>query len=330
MTRSRQRMTDLCRMFTGIGLVFVAMGVFVATICDAATFTTTGLTYGWSSRIATLGATAINNISASGTSGSLKLQLVARPYALGAYDGSTLTTSDTIMAEYILPGTMTAGQKLSSVTSGPLVFTWPSPGSYYFAIRLLEYTGSSYAGKLFGSLPFTVSCDAGGCSRTGYDSVPIVTEFYNVDLDNYFITRDPNEKAAIDSGSAGPGWLRTGHAFYSGGSTPVCRFYGSVWPGPNSHFYTLAGAECDGLKQLQAATPDTDMRWNFESLDFMSTAATSGQCPSGTLPVYRAYNNGFTRGVDSNHRIAISLVAIQEVVAEGWNNEGVVMCSPQY
>ena len=158
-------------------------------------------------------------------------------------------------------------------------------------------------------------------------SMPVV-EFYNTNLDHYFITADASEAAAIDGGSAGPGWIRTGNSFKSGGSTPVCRFYGSQVPGPNSHFYTSAGAECDGLKQLQATTPATQKRWNFESLDFVSTPPTNGICPTGTAPVYRAYNNVFARGVDSNHRLSSSEAAIQDVVMRGWINEGVVMCAP--
>ncbi|OGT02539.1 MAG: hypothetical protein A2143_03085, partial [Gallionellales bacterium RBG_16_57_15] len=126
-------------------------------------------------------------------------------------------------------------------------------------------------------------------------AVPVV-EFYNTDLDHYFITADVNEAAAIDGGSAGPGWMRTGNSFMSGGNTSVCRFYGSQSPGPNSHFYTVDSGECDALKQLQSSISDVEKRWNFESLDFVSTPATNQTCPSGTTPVYRAYNNGFARG----------------------------------
>ena len=156
-----------------------------------------------------------------------------------------------------------------------------------------------------------------------------VVEFYNTFLDNYFITADAIEATAIDNGSAGLGWMRTGNSFKSGGSTPVCRFYGSQYPGPNSHFYALLGPECDSLKQLQASTPATQKRWNFESLDFYSTPPVSGLCQSGTMPVYRAYNNGFARGVDSNHRITSNSAAIQQVISRGWIYEGVVMCAPQ-
>lgn len=165
---------------------------------------------------------------------------------------------------------------------------------------------------------------------TGYavSTVTLVTEFYNTMLDNYFITANANEAAAIDNGSAGPGWRRTGNTFKSGGGTSVCRFYGSLSPGPNSHFYTADAAECASLKQIQATTPATDKRWNFESLDFQTTASANQVCPPGTAFVYRAYNNGFARGVDSNHRITSSQTAIQEVVAKGWKDEGVVMCAP--
>jgi len=123
-----------------------------------------------------------------------------------------------------------------------------------------------------------------------------VVEFYNTHLDNYFITADASEALAIDGGSAGAGWSRTGNTFLSGGNVSVCRFYGSQSPGPNSHFYTADGGECTGLKQLQATTPATQKRWNFESMDFQATLPTisgiDGTCPTGTVPVYRAYNNG--------------------------------------
>jgi Repeat of unknown function (DUF5648) len=156
-----------------------------------------------------------------------------------------------------------------------------------------------------------------------------VVEFYNTILDHYFITADANEAAAIDNGSAGPGWGRTGNTFKAGGNTFVCRFYGSLSPGPNSHFYTADAGECAFLKQLQANTPATERRWNFESNDFSTTPAVNGACPAELVPVYRAYNNGFALNIDSDHRITSNAAAIQEVVTRGWIDEGVVMCAPQ-
>ena len=215
---------------------------------------------------------------------------------------------------------------------------------------------SSYAGDVFGwAIPFLkayVNGDASALANFeqqkdilgGLDDnlvidytapmsgtgIPIgtVVEFHNTNLGTYFITADPREATAIDNGSAGSGWSRTGHSFKSGGNTPVCRFYGSLSPGPNSHFYTVDAGECAYLKQLQVSTPAIQKRWNFESVDFFSTAPTNGTCPSGTLPVYRAYNNGYARGFDSNHRFTTDLAALQQVVMLGWIAEGVVMCAP--
>jgi hypothetical protein len=159
-----------------------------------------------------------------------------------------------------------------------------------------------------------------------------VVEFYNSVLDNYFITADASEASQIDNGAAGPGWIRTGGKFQSGGTTPVCRFYGSQVPGPNSHFYTVSATECQSLKDMQFAANDprrlTVKSWNFESLDFVSTPPVDNACAADAVPVYRAYNQGFERGVDSNHRITASLAAIQEVVARGWKDEGLRMCAP--
>ena len=152
-------------------------------------------------------------------------------------------------------------------------------------------------------------------------------------LDNYFVTADPNEQAAVDAGAAGAEWRRTGLVFGAGGPSKVCRFYGNgranpatgAIYGPNSHFYTADAAECAGLK---AAYDPNTKSWLFESNDFNTTPAVNGRCASGLVAVYRAYNNGFARGIDSNHRLSTSLAAIQEVVARGWKNEGVVMCAP--
>jgi hypothetical protein len=160
-----------------------------------------------------------------------------------------------------------------------------------------------------------------------------VVEFYNPDLNHYFITADTAEQAMVDSGAVGR-WQRTGGSFNPGGTTPVCRFYGNsaIDPasrnayGPNSHFYTAEAAECGNLKSLFNANAKS---WKFEANDFLTTPAMAGACATGLVPVYRAYNNGFTRGIDSNHRYTSSISTYQQTIAGGWSGEGVVMCAPQ-
>jgi hypothetical protein len=156
-----------------------------------------------------------------------------------------------------------------------------------------------------------------------------VFELHNDLLDHFFITASAAEKDAVLGGSAGPGWALTGNVFSAGGTAAVCRFHGSIAPGPNSHFYTIDPAECQSLKDLQAITPASEKRWNFEGYDFASTPPVAGQCPANTIAVYRAYNNGFARGIDSNHRITSSRNAYLLQVAKGWIGEGVAMCAPQ-
>lgn len=161
-----------------------------------------------------------------------------------------------------------------------------------------------------------------------------VIEFYHATLNHYFRTADAVEATAIDSGAAGAGWVRTGDNFqaYPAGAIPsggaaVCRFYGSISPGPNSHFYTASQSECDGLKALQLSTPSTQKRWNYEGLAFAVKLPAAAGCASDSTPIYRLYNNGAAKGEDSNHRYTTLPSEYQRLQSAGWAGEGVVMCS---
>jgi hypothetical protein len=99
-----------------------------------------------------------------------------------------------------------------------------------------------------------------------------VIEYYNAGLRHYFLTSHADEMAAIDAGSAGPGWTRTGWSFTAypadspepgsycptdGCGVPVSRFYSFF---SNSHFYTAdageaAGIGCSSAKSSASAFP---------------------------------------------------------------------------
>jgi hypothetical protein len=173
---------------------------------------------------------------------------------------------------------------------------------------------------------------------TGRDAegLTTVTEFYNTILGHYFITPDPEEAAFVDAGGAGRGWQRTGYGFKAWTSTGtddkayVCRFYGSLSPGPNSHFFTLSAKECNFLLYLQETKPATQPRWNLEDYSFVAVPTQSnGSCPTGSIPVYRAYNDGFGHGKDSNHRYVTDRSLLAPLFAAGWIDEGVAFCVPQ-
>ena len=165
-----------------------------------------------------------------------------------------------------------------------------------------------------------------------------VIEFYHPELDHYFITATEEEATAIDQGAAGEGWVRTGEKFLAWGlgggdsrASDVCRFYGSLNPGPNSHFYSVSPQECRFLMDLQELYPDDMPRWNFEGYTFsiLPPAPDLEQpCPETAIPVYRAYNDGFSRDEDSNHRYMTKPELVDSMAEEGWIDEGVVFCSP--
>ena len=161
-----------------------------------------------------------------------------------------------------------------------------------------------------------------------------VVEFYNTGLKHYFMTASPAEATAIDGGSAGPGWVRTGGRFSAflgagdaAGLLAVCRFYGStaINPatglrlGPNSHFYTSNAAECDQVKK--------DPGWTYEGIAFFINGLTVPGCATGSQAVYRSYNNGFVHN-DSNHRYTTDLTVQEKMPGQGYSPEGTVMCAP--
>ncbi len=164
--------------------------------------------------------------------------------------------------------------------------------------------------------------------------VPVV-EFYHAALDHYFITSDAAEAGGIDAGMAGAGWVRTGYSFtvWTPLGNPmakdVCRFYGSPSPGPNSHFFSMSAWECEALHRLQKQTPASAPRWNFEAMVFQAEPIDpgTGACREGKRPVYRAYNAGFARGIDSNHRFVTDHTQIEALLARGWVDEGIAFCA---
>ena len=115
---------------------------------------------------------------------------------------------------------------------------------------------------------------------------------------------------------------------WTGESAYVCRFYGDLVRGPNSHFYSASTAECRDLLGLQLSIPDTQPRWNSEGYAFkVSLPNAGGQCGNGLLPVFRAYNDGFAHGVDSNHRYVVDQALLAPLLAQGWKDEGIAFCA---
>ena len=158
-------------------------------------------------------------------------------------------------------------------------------------------------------------------SVVGSSGPPATTpavEYYYAAWDYYFVTAFPDEIAVLDGGAFGGVWKRTGETFNvwptpAPASSATCRFFSTSFAPKSSHFYTPFATECDTVK----ASPD----WQFESIAFyIQQAAADGTCPSGTIPLYRQYNNGI--GGAPNHRYTTSLTVFNAMAAAGWVFEG--------
>ena len=177
--------------------------------------------------------------------------------------------------------------------------------------------------------------------RKAGEPVITVVEYYNAGLQHYFITAEPAEISNLDGGAFGGAWKRTGQTFNAwalaskpADAVPVCRFFGTdqyrangTRIGPNSHFYTADPAECAFVKtgyQAVAADGRSYPAWTYEGDAFAVKLAAGGSCLGGTVPLYRAYNDG-ARG-DPNHRYSTDTTLLTSLV--GWSFEGLVMCVP--
>lgn len=160
----------------------------------------------------------------------------------------------------------------------------------------------------------------------------VAVEYYYDAWKFYFETSFPDEIAALDGGAFGGAWKRTGQTFNvwtsadaSASAVPTCRFFSTAFAPKSSHFYTPFANECDIVK--------TEPAWQFEAIAFyVALADANGLCGPGTIPLYRAYNNGM--GGAPNHRYTTSLAILNQMIAAGWAFEGngntmVFACVPQ-
>jgi hypothetical protein len=165
-----------------------------------------------------------------------------------------------------------------------------------------------------------------------------IVEYHHAGLDHYFMTAEGAEAGVVDAGAAGIGWTRTGLGFTAWKLDPavaqtisvdLCRFYGSPTIGPNSHFYTAAGAECEQLKALAASAGPLEPKWNYEGPAFRVERglARDGGCLAGTISVLRLFNGGAARGLDPNHRYTTRQDVADAMVREGWILEGRAFCA---
>ncbi len=181
--------------------------------------------------------------------------------------------------------------------------------------------------------PQAIGVSGTGTSVSAPDTVTVV-EYYNAALDHFFITTVVGEVSLLDTKSAPfQDWARTGFSFnsYANATAPassvaICRFFNDSFAPKSSHFYAPHGLGCEATI---ASFPD----WGLEDDKLFNEMLPdgSGNCPAGTIPVYRLYNQGM--GGAPNHRFVTSLAERQKMINKGYVAEGagigVGMCAPQ-
>jgi Repeat of unknown function (DUF5648) len=180
------------------------------------------------------------------------------------------------------------------------------------------------ASRRFRTALFVCLAFAGGANAS--ETVTVV-EYYNRDLDAYFITGRANEQQALD---AVPAFSRTGAVFVAHpasapaqGQTRICRFYISTSsPFASSHFY---GRETTDCVVIANASPPG---FTNEGFDFAIAVPTgAAQCATNArFPVYRAFRPA-ANGKTPNHRYLVSLGQYDAMIASGWTGEGVAFCA---
>ena len=216
-------------------------------------------------------------------------------------------------------GTVTA-----SGVGSPIVVTGLASGKHYTC----TVTASNAHGTSLPSGSVTVKSTVVPGGRSA------AVEYHHAAFDHYFMTPVAAEIALLDA-HAPPfqEWSRTGFTFdvYASatapaGSVATCRFFNDHFAPKSSHFYAPHGFGCEATLTL---FPD----WTLEDAALFSTMLpdSTGACPTGTIPLYRLYNNG--TGGAPNHRFVTSLTERHNMINKGYvaegNGIGVGMCVPQ-
>jgi Repeat of unknown function (DUF5648) len=260
-----------------------------------------------------LTAATIHNYSATFSSADLRMELWALPAPFSGGVGAGYK-----LAEYPL-ASLTPGSEYTNVDSGTIAFTPPPSGTWYFVMILTEYSGASFDDgyTIDNWFNFATPVVFGSPQPTA-----LAVEYYYSAWNFYFVTAFPDEIAALDGGAFGGLWQRTGQRFQvwpqpNAMSTPTCRFFSIAFAPKSSHFYTPFPSEC----QYVETNPADVAAWEFENIAFyIQLADANGDCPGGTIPLYRLYNNGM--GGAPNHRYTINPLIFNQMIAQGWVFEG--------
>jgi len=154
-----------------------------------------------------------------------------------------------------------------------------------------------------------------------------MVEYYNANLDRYFMTPHAAEQAYIADNISyhDAGWRKTGRTFgvwdpasTMPGTASACRFAADPIVPPKTFFDSIKPEDCNFLRQLELATPPGQRAWRYDRESFRAAPPVNGNCAATLLPIYGLYNLGAERGVDADFRYVGSLTDYDAMIARGW------------
>jgi hypothetical protein len=212
-------------------------------------------------------------------------------------------------------------------TTGAMDLSWNKNSMYPCTDNHISLPTTLLTGELsltwaniYGSAPSRYT------SNTLINEPRTVVEYYSRAAKRFFITARANEQAELNARP--DAFVATGMQFAAEAANvlstdqtrvPVCRFYAPPEAGgSNTHFYGSAN-DCVLLKRFATL--------RYEGLDFRAGRPSEGACPA-SLPqkVYRLFNNASASN-NGNHRYVVSETRRSEMLAVGWDDEGIAFCT---
>ena len=169
----------------------------------------------------------------------------------------------------------------------------------------------------------------------GQSATKTMTEYVVTSFNYYFLTSRDNEKALLD---ANPAFKRTGNSFTVlaepvGGAVGIRRFYFDQIAkngARGSHFYTLIASEVaalNGLNPTNAALPRLPVNEGIDSYAYPAAADNVAEkCDLDKEKIYRVFRGNARFPDDANHRFTNNRALYLQLIAEGWDDEGVKFC----
>jgi hypothetical protein len=184
----------------------------------------------------------------------------------------------------------------------------------------------------------TVSLAGTGAAAPVPNITKVMTEYRYAPLAYYFITSRDSDKAILDVTA---GFERTGQSFavfatQQPNTRGITRYYFdrvALAGERGSHFYTLVDTEKSALQSLNptnAPAPKLPVDEGVDSFAYLPLVeGVGGSCAAGQTSVYRIFRGNARFPDDPNHRFTTHVTLYNELVAQGWDGEGVKFCVPK-